>query len=149
MGFYIVLIVLCSSPIEASCQPKALQALDQFCTNLAQNIPQKIECPSFDYISKYPGLQSVTLFCKFLAREVCFYQFSSLADIQLLWEENACKLPYVGLSSTSWFAKRAKATMQRVYANNCYNITHIHSSTAFHNMTFHYAKSFDLMNFGF
>ena len=141
MGFYIVLIVLCSSPIEASCQPKALQVLDQFCTNLAQNIPQKIECPSFDYISKYPGLQSVTLFCKFLAREVCFYQFSSFADMQLLWEENACKLPCVGLSSTSWFAKRAKAAMQREYAKYCYNITRYLDNDSVSIM--HFAKASD------
>ena len=72
---------------------------DSMCSKLAEYIPDTVDCPSFDEISKNVKDPSISLFCRMLAHRFCFYPLSSTDKINSAFENVLCTTPFTNFDT--------------------------------------------------
>ena len=93
--------------------------IDSRCKILAEQIPLRIDCPSFDYIFKNRMDEGIGFFCRFLMYKICFHNFSRDRLDQALWKELFCTRPIKNFNTVSGLGLNLRIKNIKLFDKYC------------------------------
>ena len=92
---------------------------DSMCYKLAEYVPDTIDCPSFDEISKNVKDPSISLFCRMLAHRFCFYPLSSTAKINNAFKNVLCTTPFMDFNTRRGLGLELREEIKAKFHTEC------------------------------
>ena len=89
------------------------------CDKLNSTMPDRVKCPSYDHITENINDGSISIFCRFMSRELCFLNFSSDPELQQRYEDWACSRNHLNINTSTKLALNIKSKMKEIHEKNC------------------------------
>ena len=92
---------------------------DSMCSKLAEYIPDTVDCPSFDEISKNVKDPSISLFCRMLAHRFCFYPLSLTDKTNSAFENLLCTTTFMDFNTRFGLGLELREEIKAKFNTEC------------------------------
>ena len=89
------------------------------CSKLAETIPDRVNCPSFNRIISNLDDETVSVFCIDYMQFTCFLHFSDDPEMAELYRRVVCNLDMSNIITTQGYGLQVKNDIHHTYSTLC------------------------------